>query len=75
MKAVLKYDLNEIDDRIEHLRCIKATDMALVLWEFSYNTRKELDFDKEADYVLDAVYKKFYELLEDHNINIDELIQ
>jgi len=38
-KAILKYDLTDPDDRLEHLRAIKATDMALVIWDFVYNSK------------------------------------
>ncbi len=31
MKATLEFNLNDPDDRREHLRCVKSTDMAIVL--------------------------------------------
>jgi len=33
MKAKLEFDLDDFDDKMAHNRCVKATDMALVLWE------------------------------------------
>jgi len=37
MEGILKFDLNDKDDREAHRRAIKATDLAIVLWEFSVN--------------------------------------
>lgn len=39
-KAILEFNLGDHDDRMEHLRCVKSTDMALVLWEIVYNMKK-----------------------------------
>ena len=32
MKAVLKFDLDNPDDVISHIRCVKALDMACILF-------------------------------------------
>jgi hypothetical protein len=81
-KAILEYNLTDSDDKIEFERATKSLDMALALWEFGYNTKKnlerELDADddsKQKEYdLLDKVYEKFWEILNEHNINIDNLI-
>jgi len=41
MKAVLEFDLNDLDDIRAHNRCIKATDMALALFEIEINLKKQ----------------------------------
>lgn len=79
MKAVLKFNLKDNDSREEFLRCVKATDLALVLWDLYYNTRKgieeEIDSEKlTADGVLEKLYDKLRELMDEHGIIIDELI-
>ena len=78
-KAVLKYDLSDPDDRIEHLRAIKATDMALVLWELVYNTRKRIEYDIDANNlggnaVLDRIMIEIGDRLDEHGIVIDDLV-
>jgi hypothetical protein len=76
-KAILEFDLNDLDDRLDHKQCIKANDMACVIWEFTYNTKKSTEHvieGKDGYEVLDLIYDKFFRLLEEHNINIDELI-
>jgi len=78
-KATLEFDLNDSDDMIAHLRAVKSLDMAMALWEIVHNTKKGLEWsmeDKEIDKydALELVYKKIHEILDDHNINTDELI-
>ena len=78
-EAILKYDLNDTDDAMAHMRAIKSLDMALALWDITHNTKKGLEWSmegKELDKyeVLDIVYEKIYEILEEHNIKMDDLI-
>jgi hypothetical protein len=54
-------------------------DMALAIWDIVHNTKKNLhrsigDTDLSPHDVIDEVYKKIFEILDDHNINSDELI-
>jgi hypothetical protein len=78
-KATLEFDLNDSDDMIAHLRAVKSLDMAMALWEIVHNTKKGLEWsmeNKEIDKydALELVYEKIHEILGDHNINTDELI-
>ena len=78
-EAILKYDLNDSDDAMAHMRAVKSLDMALALWDITHNTKKGLEWSmegKELDKyeVLDMVYEKIYEILEEHNIKMNDLI-
>lgn len=78
-KAKIEYDLNDPDDRMAHFRAIKSLDMAGALWDITHNTKKGLEWSlegKEIDKydVLELVFDKIYEILEEHNINTDELL-
>lgn len=78
-KAILEYDLNDPDDIMAHLRAVKSTDMALTFWEILYNTKKGIEWqieEKKLDgyEVLDLVYQKMWDSLDEHGIKIDELI-
>jgi hypothetical protein len=79
MKAKLEFNLDDFDDRMAHMRCVKATDMACVLFEMSTNTRKRITmgYDGTDEYYrgVDAVFEKLRELMIDHHIEIDELIR
>ena len=81
-QATINFDLNDPDDVMLFTRMSKSTDMALALWEFAYNTKKsfqrELDessvCDAKSYELLDKVYEKFWEILDDKGIKIDDLI-
>ncbi len=78
-EAILKFDLNDPDDRMAHFRAVKSLDMAGALWDITHNTKKGLEWSlegKEIDKydVLELVFDKIYEILEEHNINTDELL-
>jgi hypothetical protein len=78
-KAKIKYDLNDVDDRMAHLRAVKSLDMALALWDITHNTKKGLEWSLEGKdidkyEVLEMVFEKIYEILDEHNVRTDELI-
>lgn len=83
-KAILEFDLTDSDDRMEHLRAVKSTDMALFIWQLVYNTKKEVlreleacDLDGSADHdydLVDTIFQKIYDLINEHGIKIDDLI-
>ena len=79
MKAILKFDLDDADDRMSHKACVIATDMAIVLWNFNYNTVKTTEqeiAEKKLDgyQTLDYLMQMFRDLLDEHGIIIDELV-
>jgi cell fate (sporulation/competence/biofilm development) regulator YmcA (YheA/YmcA/DUF963 family) len=78
-KATLEYDLSDPDDVMEHKRAVKSLDMAMALWDIVHNTKKGLEWSMEGKEIdkydaLELVYEKIHEILNDHNINTDELI-
>lgn len=83
-KAILEFDLTDSDDRLEHLRAIKSTDMALMIWQLVYNTKKEILRELEAEEItdkadhdynlLDRVFEKIYGLMDEYGIKIEDLI-
>ncbi|NBP66310.1 MAG: hypothetical protein EBU66_16875 [Bacteroidetes bacterium] len=79
MKAKLEFDLEDSEDRMSHMRCVKATDMASILFEMSTNARKRItmgsEYGEEYYKGVDDVFNKLRELMNERNINIDELIR
>jgi hypothetical protein len=81
MKAKLIFDTTDSDDRQEFLRCTKAFDMSMALWDIIH-LRKKLEnrFEMITDDTLNVFdgIESFAEgiskILENHNINIDELL-
>ena len=80
MKATLEFNLEDLDDRLEHLRAVKATDMALALWEIVYNSKRsfedQIEEGKFTDQqeLLDAMYKNIWDILQSKDINPDNLV-
>ena len=78
MKAKLEFDLTDFDDKLEHLRCVKSTDMAMVLWELQHNSYRTITngYGDDDSFVkgVDAVFERIQELLDEHDIKPDKLI-
>jgi len=78
MKAILEFNLDDNDDQMAHLRAIKATDMAVVLWEMDEYLRGQIKhglIDDNAHKALSITRDTLYCLMSNHNINLDELIK
>ena len=79
MKATLKFDLDNPDDKMEHMRCVKATDMALMLWDIKQKIRSKLkysnDLSEDELYQWEVMQDEFYSIAADYGINLDLLIQ
>jgi len=58
-------------DEQEIKRIAKSKDMALFIWELVHNGWREF---KYTDYDYEPAWEKIHELLKEHNINIDDLI-
>ena len=77
--ATLTFDLTDGDDRIEFNRMTKALDMAMALWELDmngyrkftkYNDRQEGAYQEG----IEEVFKYIRGLLQEHQINVEDLI-
>ena len=79
MKAKLEFDLDNPDDRMGHMRCVKATDMALMLWDIKQKIRSKLkysdDLSEDELQQWEVMQDEFYSIADDYGINLDLLIQ
>ena len=78
MKATLTFDLEQPEDAIAHLRCVRATDMAIALHEIVHTLRRNMIrsyeiSDKPAPPIED-IFDRINSVLEDLDLNIDNLI-
>ena len=79
-KAKLEYDLTDPDDTQDFYRANKSLDMACVLWEFAYNTKRHFSkyrIPKDGDdfhKAVDEIFDRFDELIEENDINLDKII-
>jgi hypothetical protein len=73
-KGILEYDLTNADDEMAMKRAMKSTDMAMFIWELKHNFWRKWKHD-DTNFNLDTYRESLGELLEEHNINIDELTE
>ena len=66
MKAVFRTS-NPQEQKI----IVKANDMAMFIWELVHNGWREF---KHTDYEYEKAWGKIHQLLEEHNIDIDDLV-
>lgn len=79
-KAILEFDLNELEDKWSHMRAVKSLDMALCLWDIDQYLRAQTKYapDSMPEEVYDALDKardEFYRILNEHDVNIDKLLK
>jgi hypothetical protein len=78
MKATLEFDLSDFDkdDNMEFKMAVKASNYYWALYDFK-NAKKTLEWELDANAeldryeVLDKVFQKFFEIIEDHNITFE----
>ena len=77
MKAVLRFDLDDPDDAMAHLRCVKATEMASLLWDLQQLWRKykHMDVHEEEWEGMDRVIKDIRNLFEESGLVMDDLMR
>jgi len=79
MKAILEFDLNEPDDQTAHMRAVKATKLAVALWDIDQYLRNQTKYapDTMSSEVYDALESAREELrviMSTHSIDLDELL-
>jgi len=79
-KAILEFNLDEFEDESAHMRCVKAKDMALALWDLDQHLRAQTKYapDSMPGEVYDALQEtrdKLYEIMNSYNIDLDELLK
>lgn len=81
VKVTYDLDISDIDDLHLYRRLNKSLDMALALWDIVYNLKKSIGRELDAKNaleehydVLDSVFVKIHEVLDEHSIRIDDLI-
>lgn len=84
MKAILEFQVDDFDlqDKKALARCLKAEDMANVIFEIVYNLKKKCTWELEALEAdsdkwdgMEVVLRQLNTLIEKNGINIDDLIE
>ena len=80
MKAVLEFNLEDAFDEASHMRCVKAKDMALALWDIEQLLRAKTKYapDTVSEDLLNALKEVRDEVRENiskDKIDLDELLK
>ena len=73
MKATLEFNLP--DDQHEWENAVNANSMYLALWDISQELRtlwKYEELNEDEWNMVERIRDKFYEILSEHNINLDK---
>jgi hypothetical protein len=80
MKAILKFNLEDPEEKRAHLRCVKALDLALATYDFINLLNKirekedAMNKDMTAKQIKIFIDRRINEIIEDYSINIHELV-
>jgi hypothetical protein len=75
MKATLSFDLNDVDDALDHFRCVKSLDMALFIWDFTQKLKRLEDTSEDGKYIDQAhIWEDYHETMQAYDLNLDKLI-
>ena len=77
-KAILEFDLSNPEDIQDYKRTNKTLDMAVALWDIDQYLRSETKYNEnltqDAYDALATARDKFYEILNERNIDMDEIL-
>jgi hypothetical protein len=79
-KAILEFDLTEVDDELAFMRATKSLSLVLTLLDVEQYLRIQLKYNEDNltddQYkMLDKVRDRFYEILSENGINLDQLVR
>ena len=79
MEAILKFNLDDPDDRTAHLRAIKSLDLSLALLDIKIELRSNVkhfpDSEPEEAYkAYSKIQDEVHRILSSHSIDLDDLL-
>ena len=80
MKAILEFNIDDPIEEASHMRCVKAKDMALALWDIDQYLRSHIKYapdtvEGETLEALEKVRDELHEIMSNYNIDLDELLK
>ena len=79
-KAILKYDLTDVDDKMSHMRAVKSLYMMLTLWDLDQELRSltkyapdDMPTEEYEAYI--KVREMLYQKMNEYNLDFDNLLQ
>jgi len=79
MKAILEFNLDDVEDVTAHYRCIRALDMAIFLSDLLNKYREfskyREDISEEQFKGIELFWQELLELLQERDLSVNKLIQ
>ena len=69
MKATIEFDLEDLDDVMAHVRCVKSLDMAQALFKIEGIIKDKWQYNSVE------MQRKINEAFEEYDINLEDLIK
>ena len=78
-KAILKFDLTDMDDKMSHMRAVKSLDMMLTLWDLDQELRSltkyapdDMPTEEYEAYI--KVREMLHQKMNEYNLDFDNLL-
>ena len=76
MKIIYEFDTTSDDfDRFEKYRIDKSLDMAMALWDLDNKIRSWRKYDDRESIPVGEISQAFWDIMEEHMINLDDLVE
>lgn len=75
MKAILQFNLDDPDDSMAHLRCVRSTDIALALWTLRNKIIYTVDTSESGMIDGYELLNEMADVMSKYDINLDSLIR
>lgn len=80
MKGVLEFNLDNQEDEVAYMRCVKAKNLAIALWDMDQYLRTKTKYapDSMSPEVYDSLLEtrdELYKIMSHHSIDLDELLK
>ena len=78
MKAILEFNLDEPDDRINHLRATMSLELTFVINDIIQRLRSKVKYEDLTDEeykIYEEIREMIYEIMNNYNIKLDNLLQ
>jgi hypothetical protein len=80
MKGTLEFNLDDQEDEVAYMRCVKAKNLAIALWDIDQYLRTSIkhapdSMSKEVYDALQETRDELYRIMSHHSIDLDELLK
>lgn len=80
MKGILEFNLDDQEDEVAYMRCVKARNLAIALWDIDQYLRASIKHAPDSMPVevfnnFQDVRRELGHIMDHHSIDLDELLK